>query len=354
MQVVKFKHEKIYINAFLKLPKLLYKSFERTENSAEVSQLLMGTHILSHYFTLVPFLVLDKNGKPLARCAVAFYENDNTAYIGLFECVNNEKAANLLFCAAHSFCKSHKKSEVVGPVDASIWVKYRLKCDNFAEPLTGEPYNKSYYAHLFKLAGYSVKSRYISNVYKKGMHFNSAKAKKRLSDKIASGYIIESPDKSVLNKVLCDVYFLLTELYKNFPAYKYISQEEFLHMFKNLGNICDLSMVKTAYLHGELVGFFIAVPNYGRILCGRFTALKLAQLLIKKRNLKEFSVMYVGVKQGHAGLGMAMSELINREVEARNLTCIGALIQENKATGTYFNEKIERRMTYELFEKSLL
>ncbi len=353
MKAVTFTSEKVYISAFLNLPEKLYNKNELSKSRSETLQLLLGEHVLSHYFKVVPFLVLGEDEKALARCIITLYDNEDTAFIGLFECVENEKAAEMLFNAAHSFCKNNNRNIVVGPVDASIWINYRLKCDNFTQPYTGEPYNKNYYSHLFKQAGYYVKTRYVSNVYKKGMKFNSEKAKKRLNEKLEKGYIIKSPTSNELSVVLNDVYFLLTELYKDFPAYKSLSQNEFLKMFKKLSVICDLSMVKLAFLNDELVGFFIAVPNYGRILCGEFNAVKLLQLLIKKRNLREFAVMYVGVKKGHAGLGMAMAELINREVEKRNLKCIGALIQENKATGTYFNEKIDNKLSYELLYKEL-
>ncbi len=346
-------HEKKHLSAFLSLPKKLYNKKELTNNYKEERQLLTKSHVLSHYFEVQALLVVSAQNKPLARCIVTSYKSDLAAYIGLFECVNDTKVANLLFEAAQNYCKSKGKTQIIGPVDGSIWVSYRLKCDNFGKPYTGEPYNKSYYKALFEQSNFIVHKRYFSNIYSPDALFENAKAKKRLEDKLNEGYIFKSPTKSELEKQLSEIYALLMLTYKNFPAYKPLTEGEFLKLFGKIGTIADFSMVKLAYFKGELVGFFISVPNYGSTLLGRINVIKLMQFLYKKKHAKNFIIMYVGVKKGHAGLGTAMAELIKKQILARQLTCTGALIQEGKVTARYFGSDIERKITYELFSKDL-
>ena len=48
------------------------------------------------------------------------------------------------------FAKENKYKRIVGPVDASFWLKYRMKINMFYKPpYTGEPYNKDYYYKLY-------------------------------------------------------------------------------------------------------------------------------------------------------------------------------------------------------------
>ncbi len=206
---------------------------------------------------------------------------------------------------------------------------------------------------MFYNAGYTVKKRFISNYYKTIKTLDNQKSKKRLADKLEQGYIIKSPDKNNLKEQLTQVFYLLSELYKDFPAYKQLTKEEFVKMFYKMKYIADFSMMKMAYYENELVGFFIALPNFGKVLCGKMTLTKFFKFMHLKKHAKEFVVLYVGVKKGHAGLGIAMSELIKAQVVKRKLQCIGALIQEGKATSAYFGDKIERTVTYELLQKTL-
>ncbi len=353
MKTVAINGEKSYIEAFLKLPQMLYKKSERTNSKSEELQLINGTHILSHYFSVKAFLVLDEYEKPIARCIVTLYPNDSCGYLGLFEAKNDETACEKLFDAAHLHCVQNKIYKVLGPVDASIWIKYRLKYSGFAQPFTGEPHNKPYYKTLFEKFGYTVHKKYISNVYAEIENYTNKKGKKRLLSKLAQGYEIISPSKRNFQKHLREVYCLLLNLYSDFPAFKPIGEDEFVALFYNLRHIADYSMIKLAYLNGELTGFFIAFPNYGKVLCGNLTPLKFLQLQWLKKHAKQYIAPYLGVKKGHEGLGVAITELVLEHKSKRKIRLIGALIQEGKATNAYFGDKLQRKIEYALMYKNL-
>ncbi len=351
MRVVEVNNNENLIKKFTNIPKMLYNSDERTHSKNEETQLLTKNHVLSHYFELYAFLVLSEKEKPLARCIVTFYHNSNKAYLGLFECIDNLEVSEKLFNSVEKFCKQHNKYEIVGPVDASPWIKYRLKVDNFNKPYTGEPYNKSYYKKMFDKAGYSVLNKFISTYYDTSKSFTNIKAQKRLDEKLKQGYKIVGSNPSNIQSDLVKVYRLLSKLYKDLPEFKQISEQEFIAIFKDFNKICDYTLIKAAYKDDTLVGFFISIPNYSSILCGDMTIIKLFRFLRLKKNPKEFVILYLGVEKGHAGLGVAMAELLNRELVNRRMKCIGALIQEGKVTAGYFGDKIEKKSTYELLHK---
>ncbi len=353
MKVICIKEQKKYIDDFLNLPTSLYNSNDKTHNRREEKQLITRKHALSHYFTLQAFLVVNNNNVPIARCAITTYTNDDKAYLGLFECINDKSVSLLLFSSAQDYCIKMGKHEIIGPVDASIWIKYRLKIDNFDTLYTGEPYNKDYYKDLFMHSGFNVYDKFISNIYKILPEYKSEKATKRLNSMIEKGYIIKNITMKSFNSDLNDIYSLLIDLYSTFPAFKHISRAEFISMFKNLKYIADFKTVKLAYYKNELVGFLVSIPNYGKTLCGKFTPYKLMQFLKKKYKSKEYTILYMGVKKGHAGLGMAMAETIRRQVAKRNVLLIGALIQQGKVTANYFGDIIEKQCQYCLFCKKI-
>ncbi len=202
-------------------------------------------------------------------------------------------------------------------------------------------------------SGFQVCEKFVSNIYKILPDYSSTKATKRLDSMVLKGYVIKSPTNRSFITCLNDIYTLLIDLYSNFPAFKHISRTEFTEMFKKLKYIADFSMIKLAYKNGELVGFLVAMPNYGKILCGKLTVKKLVQLLKIKAHPKEYTILYMGVKKGHAGLGMALAETVRRQVAKRNVRLIGALIQQGKVTANYFGDIVEDKHTYSLFNKKV-
>ena len=152
---------------FLSLPHKLYKSSNLTQDYKTEYKILNKTHKLSKYFNVVPFVVMDKTyNKPVARCMLTYYPNDNKAYFGFFESIDNNEVAKLLLTSVYEQAKSDKKEKLIGPVDASFWIKYRLKINLFSDtPYTGEPYNKDYYYKLLMNNGFEVQNHYTSNIY---------------------------------------------------------------------------------------------------------------------------------------------------------------------------------------------
>ncbi len=354
MKVIQFSTEKKWVDKFLKLPKSLYTDDKLTNSYKQEKNILLKKHTLSHYFSITPLLIIDEKEKPLARLIIAFYENDENAYLGYFECIDDLKVAKLLFESAENYCKKNNKNTIIGPVDASVWIKYRLKINNFNIPYTNEPYNKDYYYKLFLDNDYIVRNHFISNIYPKtDSKSENPKAQKRLAQKIEQGYIIKSPDPKKINEHIKELYSLYVELFNKFPLFKMITPDEFSALLKKLSTVSDVSMIKAAYFNDELVGFLISLPNYGSNICGNLNLKKLKNIMKLKKNADEFILLYLGVKKGHAGLGLAMTQLIVDEMIKREIKIIGALIQDGKVTGNYFSNCIVDVNEYVLLHKPL-
>ena len=354
MKIVEFNNEKKYVNDFLRLPKMLYSIEDNMENSEEIKKLLLGKHSLNKYFKLFKYILYD-NSKVVGRFILTKYPKDNTIYIGFFECINNKEVAKVLFDYAEKKAKEKKASRIVGPVDASFWLKYRLKINLFDKrPYTGEPYNKSYYFDLFKDNGYKVIEHYTSNIYDVvGINYKNEKFEEHFRTFIDKGYVIKSPRIDEYDKTIERLYYLLTELYSDFPIYKNISVDDFLEIFKSYKLIINLNMVKMAYYKGELVGFFVSVPNYNNLVYHVNNPINLFKILSLKKKPKEYVLLYMGASYEHRGLGKALASSITEELRVSKLPSIGALARDGKITQNYAEDLIETRYEYVLLEKKL-
>ncbi len=354
MECIEFTNEKKYINQFIKLGRSLYEKKQNMQDDKELRSVLCGEHVLSKYFKLYKFLIL-KNKKPIGRFAITAYENDSTAYLGFFECVNDSAVAKFLFEKAYEFSKSKGFERIVGPVDASFWIKYRLKINLFDKPpYTGEPYNREYYLKLFKESGYEICEHYTSGIFDKvDIGYDNSKYTQRLKAFSENGYEIISPKPEDFDRVLKELYHLIIDLYSDFPIFKSVCEEDFLEHFKNFKLIIDMRMVKMAYFNGKPVGFYISLPNYSNLVHHTDKLSSLIKILKIRKNAKDYVMMYMGVDREHTGLGKALVQSIIEELKILQVPSIGALQRDGKITQKYAEELIEDRYEYVLLRKEI-
>ncbi len=353
MKLVKVGTEKSNIKRFVDFPKRMYSSKDNMESVSQMKALLEGTHPLSKYFDLDAYLIL-RDDVTVGRFAITTYPDDTTAYLGFFECINDKEVSSFLFSEAEKIAKEKKCSVIIGPVDASFWLKYRLKINNFdLPPYTGEPYNKDYYLELFQNSGYEISEHYTSSAFRSvGEDYINEKFENRYKEFLAQGYKIESPKAEEYEKAVEEVYTLITELYSDFPIYKNVSKEDFCEMFKSYKTIMNMSMTKMAYYNGKAVGFYISLPDYGNRVY-HAGLLDIPGILKTRKHPDRYVMLYMGVDQKHRGLGKALVYAIMKELMQSGLPSIGALARDGKVTQNYAEEEKTSIYEYVLLKHEL-
>ena len=353
MKLVEFNAEENYIEDFLSLPKKLYTKLDNMEDSNTMKDILTNNHPLSNDFKLNKYLVY-KDDEVVARFIITEYNDDNkVCYIGFFECINDKKVAKFLFDEAHKIAKEKKYKKIVGPVDASFWIKYRLKINKFERPYTGEPYNKDYYLKLFTDNKYKICDHYTSQSYDivDDSYFND-KFTEHYNEFKKLGYEIIKPKPEDFDKCMSEVYDLITKLYSDFPIFKNLKKESFLEIYKSYKKIINMNMVRMAYFKGQAVGFYISVPNYNNIVY-HLNPINILKILHQRKHPKSYVMLYMGVDSNHRGLGKALVYSIVEELKKNNLPSIGALAHDGKISQNYAKEKINSRYEYVLLERSI-
>ena len=357
-KVVKFKKQEKYINDFLSLPGKLYDKNTITQNKSEEVKILNEVHSLSKYFDIIRYLCYDGDGNVIARALVTIYpdKKEKEAYVGFFESYDNVSAVKALFSIIERDLKKLSIKKIIGPINSSFWIGYRMKIDNFDDEIyVGEPYNKEYYYKLFKKCGFKTYKKYSSNIYEiTSKDYNPEKYEKRYNEFIEKGYVIKSPkNKKEFDVAFKIVYDLLIELYKDFPIFKNISKKDYKKYYSFYSVIANYKYMKLAYYNDEPVGFFVGIPNYRNLMYRKMNIFLKIKFLYLKHFNKSFVAQYIGVKPEHKGLGKAIIYTILQEAKKCNGKIIGALIEGDKVTGKYFDDTITNRYNYLLLEKNI-
>ena len=343
-------------NDFLALPSLLYTKKDVHQNYAEEEQILAGTHPLSHYFSTEAVVIYD-GAQPVGRALIVQYHDDTEqCFLGYYECIDDDDAAELLFnTIIDRVAVSKKVKKIIGPYNASFWLTYRLKIDMFNQkPYMTEPLSKSYYYNQFIENGFAQTHTYVSNEY--GLTYNKKDAAQfsAAAHRAKSlHYDIKSPKPTEFIETLGQAYELFSALYTDFPGYKAISKNEFLASFKDLKHVLNYSFVKFAYSAGELAGFAVAFPDYGNLLSRPMTLGNKARIMLRRLRASRYVIIYLGVLPQHSGLAKALVRPLVISALLRGACIIGALALEDKVTASYAKSMIKKQYHYALFERSV-
>lgn len=352
LSIIALNGEEKYISDFIELPKRLYDKKTITQNEKEELAIINGAHVLSGKFRVFPFVLYDGKNT-VGRFIITLYPDDEAAYIGYFECFDSAEYAKTIFDYAKRFTAKHGRQKLIGPYDASFWIKYRLKTNNFGAPYIGEPYNKPYYPEMFFGNGFTVLKRYITNHYPKMPQSGCFRDKffERYNTFINNGYTFKSPDSKCIDEMMAQCYEIITELYSDFPGYKPIEKDEFTRLFSHLKLIADKDMMKMAYFDGRPAGFLMAFPDYSNSLYkAKLNLHDYASVIINRKRAEKYIWLYMGVMPEHRGLGKALANALMDEQFKKKSSFAMALIKDDNVNSTYMKEIINVTDEYILME----
>ena len=337
---------------FLALPAQLYDRRYLVQNLETEQALIAGAHPLSHYIRFHAYVVY-RSDVPVARFALTYY-TDRIVYIGFFECEPQKDTASFLFAQVDTLAKKHQAQQIIGPVNASFWLQYRLKTNHFDKPpYVGEPYNLDYYESQFADNGYVVRDRYISTIYSHILskrRFDEFRHKHQVFKK--KHYEMIGISYKNFDKHIDDFYAMVMKLYADFPVFHPITKDEFRTIFAPMKHLVVPSFAKIAYHHGKPAGFLFGLPDYQTLLTNP-TGINKLTIVLKKLRAPRYVMLYMGVLPEHTGLARALLKTTIVSLYLRLAPLVGALIHEGKVTGSYAHESIDDTYTYVLLTKKV-
>jgi ribosomal protein S18 acetylase RimI-like enzyme len=244
-------------------------------------------------------------------------QQDEAAFFGFFETINNPQVSQPLFDAASAWAKQKGLKRLLGPMNPSTNDECGLLVSGFdASPVFMMTYNPAYYVGLVEQAGF-IKSKDLLAFF-----FDVANAPVARFERIAAKFAKREPDlalRPIRKRTLAQDIQKVTEVYNeaweaNWGFVPMTAKE--IHFMA--GRLKPLLYEGLAYLMeapGETVGFLLAMPDYNQAfkhLNGRLLSPGLVRALpylLQWKTPDIVRVITLGVKAKYRGRGIEAAML---------------------------------------------
>lgn len=260
------------------------------------------------------FLLKDDKGEVIGRTAV--FINDKTAKkdkvggMGFFDCINDQKAAYILFDQCKRWLTERGMEAMEGPVnfgERDSW--WGLIVEGFNPPLYKMNYNKPYYRDFFE--SYGFKTYFEQWCY-------SLKVQNRVMDKFYErhakiagdkDYHAEYLKKSQLDKYAEDFRTVYNKAWAKHGGGKELDNRQVKGFFKQMKPVIDEKVIWYVYYKNEPVAMWVNLPDINQLFAkfnGRFTIVEKLRFvwMLKRRTTNKFIGLVFGVVPEQQGKGI--------------------------------------------------
>ncbi|NEO31560.1 MAG: hypothetical protein F6K36_14220 [Symploca sp. SIO3C6] len=240
---------------------------------SDIAKQFAPTNPFFEYGKLQQFIALDQSAKQpqaVGRIVAAINqrliekEGENIGLFGFFECVPDFPTAQALLEVACQWLVEQGMNVVRGPIDLSTHNNCLFLVDGFDDPpMVMMPYNPSYYREFMEKDGWhKAKDAYAYDFC----------VDKPLSEKFEKAYRVACKSGitfrplrtkgEAFEKDCLSLYHLFTRAFSDNWSSTPRTEAEFLAEAKSLQSLVDPDIFPVAEDNGEMVGFFMGLPNY--------------------------------------------------------------------------------------------
>lgn len=265
------------VKEFIEFPKRLYKNDSNwicpLDNEIE-GIFNPKTNKNFQHGEAIRWLLLDDNKNTIGRIAAFIDENKRSHYkvpcggCGFFECIDNQKAADMLFNAAKDWLAQRGIKAMQGPINfGENFNHWGLLVDGFVQQGYGMPYNPPYYQKLFETYGF--KNYFEQYSYHKVLAEGWPERLYKMAAQISQrpGYSFEH----LSYKRIDDFVGFFVEIYNTIwsayhDSYTPLNNEGIKNMLMDSKPIIDEEMIWFAFDQGKPVGLLLSVPDLNQVL----------------------------------------------------------------------------------------
>ncbi len=266
----------------------------------------------------IRWVLKDEQGMCVGRVAafidgkVANANEQPTGGIGFFECINNPKAANIIFNACKGWLAQHGMEAMDGPInfgERDRW--WGLLIDGFYQPNYCMDYHHAYYKTLFEDYGfkpYFYQYTYhlpVTDKYVDPIIWEKAQRIAKNPD-----YQVRCISKKSLEKFADDFITIYNKAWGRYTGVGKMTKPQAMAMLNEIKPILDERLMQFAYFNDEPIGFLIMIPELNQVvkyLNGNFNLwgkLRMMYLLkVRKVCTKALGLVF-GVIPQHQGKGV--------------------------------------------------
>jgi len=286
----------------------------------------------------------------------AFQYEVPTGGMGFFECIDDQKAANLLFDTAKNWLSEKGMKAMEGPINFgendTFW---GLLAEGFTPPSYGMNYHGSYYQNLFKNYGFSTQYEQITN------HLDLTKPFPERFTKIAEwvankpGYRFEYLKASEIDRFAQDFMEIYNDAWRDFKNFVPLEKQVVMESFEKMKAIMDEKLIRFAYVDNEPASFVVILPDANQLIKsfnGKLGLWQKLQFVYQRwRGVSRMRAIVMGTKKAFQkhGLESALFIELKKYVMPKNqykeleLSWVGdfndKMIAIHQATGATFGKR---------------
>lgn len=313
-----------------------------------------------------------KDGQAVGRIAGVINEAHNSfhdekcAFWGFFESINDINVAKKLFELVEQFGREEKMQIIRGPMNLSTNQDCGLLIKGFDDPpQVMMPYNPTYYKELIETCGYNKAMDLLA------WRINASSTMPERIQKISArkekseGITYRCLDLKNWDREVELMYAIYNDAWEKNWGFVPMTHEEFVHTSKELKLVVDPDLVVFVEVHGEAVGFLVALPDlhqvFKQIPNGKLFPFGIFKLLQKKKYMNRMRIITMGVKKAYhnSGLASLLYTHITNVVHAKKLNDykeveMSWILETNKMMNRPLELMgAEAYKTYRIFEKNL-
>jgi hypothetical protein len=292
---------------FLDLPAQVYRNDPNwvPPLRSSIAKQLSPENTFRQYGRLQQFIaVMPQTNEVVGRIVAAVNdrliqrEGTNIGLFGYFECVEDFAVAQALFQAAADWLRGQGMTIARGPIDLSTHNNCLLLVDGFdSPPMVMMPYNPSYYPKFMEQDGW-VKAK---DAFAYDLPLNH-----ELTEQFAKSYRIACKSGVTFRSLRLKgegfeqdciaLYNLFNKAFSGNWSSTPRTQAEFLEEAKDLQSLVDPDVFPIAEYEGEMIGFWMALPDYNIALKhvnGKLNWLGILKFLWYRRQIDQGRVIAV-------------------------------------------------------------
>ncbi len=224
------------------------------------------------------YYIASRNGEVIG--SIAAYVNprhnevhdENVAFFGSFECINDAEVANALLTTALTWAKDHGYDTLRGPQTFTVMEEVGILVENFSRPVLLMPYNPPYYQNLIESAGFTkAMDLYSFHVSWEAVDEQKSDLRQRfarLTEKLARrGKITVRPFDAKNRHAEFDLFkAIYNDAWEHNWGFVPYTSEELDALVEGLGMIFDPKLACFGYINDQPAGFLLAVPDFSQVL----------------------------------------------------------------------------------------
>jgi len=219
------------------------------------------------------WLLHDDADRIIGRIA-AFYSFDTferdafpVGGCGFFECIDDQRAANMLFDAAKDWLQEQNIQAMDGPINFGNRERWwGLLVDGFHPPCYCCNYNPPYYQQLFERYGFQLYFKQFTYRREIATKLSSRVAGKAMHALQDAGYTFRHIDGRNLDRAAEDFCTVYNEAWAKQEGVSPMSIESARKLMKSMKPIIDPKIIWFAYYRGKPVAFWVNVPDVNQLI----------------------------------------------------------------------------------------